>query len=311
MGELEAVRGLTKFLFGVIALAAVAYLLAWNGIQAGIMVLCLAFGLYMYIMRLDGLRLPLEASCSKNVYRLVACVLMVCLYISTYNASVFLKIKDPASSVRGVGVKDLAEAYERKPNAYDVVLTDGFVQILWAGYYTEPKQKDPGPEPPPRESFSAAPIYKDAASASGVPSAWAVSNQELPPCSGALFTPNCGQFQATYCPGGGVCGFKSQDAQLDPKYSVLSSGAYYGGDSGHTTAAKRAAQKMGIEFPEGLPTLEMINPLIALKSSEEWYALFYPFLFATLACCAQAEMETIMAYGKGDELDESTPLNAA
>jgi len=212
-------------------------------------------------------------------------------------------------------VKDLAEAYERNPNAYDVVLTDGFVQTLQAGYYTQKAQSEfssEGQSEGSTPSFSAAPIYKDATSASGVPLAWAVSNQD-----GVSQ-----QFQATYCPGGGVCGFKSSTRVNPPEFEpVLSSGSVVtdslgqsipGRDSGHTIAAKRAAQKMGFEFPEGLPALEMINPLIALKSSEKWYALFYPFLFATLACCALAEIETIMAYGKRDEkLDESTPLNAA
>lgn len=267
---------LTKFLAVIVPLSVVACTLSFHGWYiTGIVFLYCAmqgYGTMAYIgimVAKDANNINL-AHILKCLLRISAGVFMVCLFVSCNSGYNYLSIMDPSTSLRGVGVEELGAAYKRNPNAYDVVTTDGFVQTLWSGYVG-------GDE----EDFSAAPIYKDLASASGTPLAWAIGSEDG----------YWKQIQGTYCPGGGLCGFAGQS---------LSTGSLV--DSGHTRAAKTAAKKGGFDFPEGLPSLLMVNPFESLKRSERWYGLFYHFLMAGILCGVLAELNL------DDKTDESQPL---
>lgn len=288
---------LTKFLVGFICLAPIACILgfhAWIILGVQFLWISVMLGLFACIFpfidlwKEDKIRFT---DCVKLFLQLSALVLTVLVFVSCIFGYHYLMIKDSSTSVRGIGVEDLAEAYRRNPNAYDVVMTDGFVQTVWAGYFTI-STKDS------TSHFSAAPIYKDVASASGVPLAWAIGDDDG----------YWEKMEGTYCAGAGVCGFKGPTIGESSVASMF--------DDGFVKAAKNAASEGSFEFVNGLPSVKMGNPYESLRESGKWYGQLYNFLFAFLFCFIVGNIDELtmaikkIFLSKEEDDGESRPLQA-
>lgn len=278
-----AVPGSIVQLLFIIPAACVAWALTFNGWKVTGFFLVMFAGiahLFVFMCGVARKNRPDFGYGVKAFFQLCAVALMYCIFISCSSGYNYLTIKDPSTSLRGFGVEDLQDAYKRNPNGYDVYMNNGFVQVQWAGYHKIVFGII-------TRHFSAAPIYKDLASASGTPLAWAIGYEDG----------HWGQIQGTYCPGGGVCGFKP------PTIS-----------EGHIKAAKKSAEKGGFTFVDGLPSLQMVNPYDSLKRSEKWYGLFYYFLFGYCTSCVIGHIDDILVaieatFGNKEETRPLLPEN--
>mmetsp|Transcript_145748 Transcript_145748/g.279444 ORF Transcript_145748/g.279444 Transcript_145748/m.279444 type:complete len:332 (+) Transcript_145748:106-1101(+) len=191
-------------------------------------------------------------------------LLMLLVLIAAFKAGGILKIKDPATSVRGIGIQDLGEHIKRdKPNAHDVVLNNGFVRVDWAGS-TRETRIDCGQQknmPCDDIQYTAAPIYKDMKSASGPPLAWAVKFETVP----------AQPLHPSYCAGAGLCGFYKGVLERSRSRQFIK-------------AADDSAKKGGFAYRDGLPKLEMVNVLESVKRLDWWYLHFWTWfgLFTAL-----------------------------
>lgn len=229
-----------------------------------------------------------------GVGHVCAVVMLVLIMVSASCGDNYLKVNDPSTSIRGIGVEDLAEGLARNPKAYDVVLTDGYVMAEWQAYVVEEASNCAGKqsyESCGRDYYSAAPIYKNKASASGPPVAWAVKDS-----SG---------LSPTYCTkqGAGLCGFKSVASPI----KAPQKGGLFGGCSGFQCAAQDSAEKGGFTMPTELPALLMVNPFESVKTSEKWYSFYYYFVAAFVLSMIVGNIYNLMAFYSEVVLGHKSP----
>jgi len=226
-----------------------------------------------------------------------ACIIAICLFFSARAGYSYKSLIDPARRVQGVGVEHLAEAYRGNPDAYDVVLSNGYVHIPWTGYYSEEHfaVAEFG-----THHYAAAPIYRDAASASGQPLGWALASSTewfgpLKP------VPPADLVQPSYCAGAGLCGFRgdcnidsakclpfgSEDDASDEDYHFEHRLAYEG-------AMQRAAKAGGFKYEKGLPTVLMVNPMDRLIQAEKLYSYFGYLLTAYIVVMTLGDIDAML-----------------
>lgn len=218
---------------------------------------------------------------------------VIVLSILTFNASTqgyrYLMIADPSTSVHGVGLRELIKQLAARPRAYDVILTDGFVQTNWTGLEQETHC---GKDACNTISVAAAPIFESASAAHGPPLAWAVGRTTIRPVY-------CGRWK-------GLCGI--YEGMLTQSAGVEVLGVSVGGRDMVRLAAQKAAAEGGFPFVTGLPMLRLSDPAALMEVSGKWMRHLWSWFLVSLVLAVFANADTIGALVEKDEAAELRAL---
>lgn len=185
-----------------------------------------------------------------------------------YNYSM---INDPHAAISGVGVSDLKRQVQLRPDAYDVVLDDGYVEVQWAGRYRETHCSKDGCY---TWSVSAAPVYANKRNVGGKPYAWAIGRETVPPVY-------CGQR-------GGLCGL-----YLGTLVGHNASG--YETQTALRAAAEDAAQLGHFPYEEGVPMVRMVDLVASSQRSLWWWKRFWPWIATCTVLALAANVDSAEA----------------
>lgn len=222
----------------------------------------------------------------KLACRMFAMVLFVLTGCCATSYSNYDLITNPQTSVRGISVRDLASHVAKHPDSYDVILTDGYVDLDSEGvaeFHTA--------------RAALAPIYISRDLVGGVPVAWVISNGLDAILAGYKITP-------TYCGStGGLCGLYAGLLPALPKHQ----GTIEGADV--TTSAMRiSARKGGFSVPAPLPSLSMLDVADSIRNSKRWMRFLWLFGFAAVALVVGANADFIISSLKGSDPEDQSLL---
>lgn len=218
--------------------------------------------------------------------RVSVLVFSILTFIAAMQGYSYLTLADPATSLHGVGLGDLAERLAAQPRVYDVILTDGFVQSNWTGIE---QQTHCDKDVCYAVSVVAAPMYASADTAHGPPLAWAVGRKEIRPVYCGASTGLCGIYEGGLERSGGA---KLFGISLEGVNMVH-------------LAAEKAADRGGFPLVEGLPTLRLGDPVALMKASGEWMRHLWSWFLVSVVLAVFANGDTIgvlVEKGEGAEL---------